>query len=69
MTDEELDAILSQSESITATSGFAESVMAALNSEVSTPQPISFPWKRALPGFAGAVVLLIVGLVLCSCLS
>jgi hypothetical protein len=58
MTDDELDIVLSREERIAASCGFTESVMTALNSEASTPPPIAFPWKWALPGFAAAVVLI-----------
>jgi hypothetical protein len=54
------------SDSILPSSGFAESVMTAVTREATTPAPISFPWKRALPGLvaAGAMaVLLIVAVV------
>jgi hypothetical protein len=58
------------SDSILPSSGFAESVMTAVTREATTPAPISFPWKRALPGLvaAGAMaVLLIVAVVVLLC--
>jgi hypothetical protein len=50
------------SDSILPSSGFAESVMTAVTREATTPAPISFPWKRALPGLvaAGAMAVLLI---------
>lgn len=61
--DDELDRILSEDEEILPSSGFAASVMEAVGREASTPPPIPFPWKRALPGLAAAALALVLGLV------
>lgn len=58
MTDSELDFLLARQETITPSSGFIESVMNTVRSEAFTPHPIPFPWKRALPGFVAAAILL-----------
>lgn len=50
MTDDELDRILSQEEDIVPSSGFAGGVMDAVRNQASTPPPIPFPWRRAIPG-------------------
>jgi hypothetical protein len=56
---EELDRALSAEQEIVPSSGFTDAVMEAVHREATTPPPISFPWKCALPGlvFAGFVVL------------
>ena len=57
LTDPEFDAaLLNESDTILPSSGFADSVMAAVREQASAPPPIPFPWKRALPGFAAAVL-------------
>jgi hypothetical protein len=48
----ELDQILLEHDVLVPSSGFAASVMDAIHQEMSVPAPISFPWKRAIPGFA-----------------
>jgi hypothetical protein len=58
----EINSILSREDEILPSSGFATSVMDAVRREATTPAPIPFPWKRALPGlvvgaFAIALVL------------
>jgi hypothetical protein len=65
MRNEEVDRILSrigsEKEEIIASSGFTASVMEAVRREATTPPPIPFPWKHALPGLAaGCVALLLV---------
>jgi hypothetical protein len=60
--DDELDRILSEVEEILPSSGFAASVMEAVRREASTPPPIPFPWKRALPGLAAAALALVLAL-------
>jgi hypothetical protein len=61
MTDAQLDsALLSESDALLPSSGFTDSVMAAVREEAMAPPPIPFPWKRALPGMA-AVVLAVCG--------
>ncbi len=59
---DELDRILSEGEEILPSAGFTASVMQADRREASTPPPIPFPWKRALPGLAAAVAAVGVGL-------
>ena len=60
LTDVRMDAALDAREDwILPSSGFAEAVMAAVHRENEAPEPIPFPWRRALPGLvAGAVALL-----------
>jgi len=55
-------ALLADHDAILPSSGFADSVMAAITREAAVPAPIAFPWKRALPGLAavaavGAILL------------
>jgi hypothetical protein len=49
-------AFLADREAILPSSGFADSVMAAVHREAVLPAPIPFPWMRALPGFAAVIV-------------
>ncbi len=58
MRDADLDRILSKEEEILPSSGFAASVMEAVGREAAAPPPIPFPWKRALPGFCAAGLVL-----------
>lgn len=58
MKDEELDRILAVQKEILPSSGFTDSVMEAVRTEARTPQPIPFPWLRALPGLVAAGVML-----------
>ena len=63
---DQLDHILSESDEIIPSSGFAASVMEAVQREAAAPPPIPFPWKRALPGLAVAAfafISLLVGAV------
>ena len=66
MRRDDIDRILSTEQEIAPSSGFASSVMAAVQSEAAAPPPIPFPWKRALPGLAAVgialVSILIVGI-------
>ncbi len=57
-----LDRILGAEGELVPSSGFVASVMDRVREEAAAPQPIPFPWKRALPGMivAGA------GLVWCA---
>jgi len=68
LTAADLDRSLNvEQDTILPSSGFAESVMTAMQHEASAPAPIPFPWRRAVPGlFAAAVVLvaLIAGVIL-----
>jgi hypothetical protein len=66
MMEDELDRIVSMQDEITPSSGFVMSVMDAVREEASAPQPIPFPWMRALPVFAALGIVLamvIVGIV------
>ena len=58
MKDTDLDRILSQEEEILPSSGFAASVMEAVQREANATPPIPFPWKRALPGLCAAGLML-----------
>ncbi|HEY1242567.1 MAG TPA: hypothetical protein VGF16_18525 [Bryobacteraceae bacterium] len=60
MRDEELDRILSDEPGVVPSSGFTVAVMEAVRREAATPPPIPFPWKRALPGLAAWLVVLVV---------
>jgi hypothetical protein len=51
-----LDRILLDQETLLPSSGFAVSVMDAIQNDASAPEPIPFPWKRALPGIAALLV-------------
>lgn len=57
-----LDRILASEEELAPSSGFAASVMDRVLQEATAPQPIPFPWKRALPG----MILALAGLVWCA---
>lgn len=57
MTHDELDRILSHKDEITPSSGFVNSVMDAVRQDASTPAPIPFPWRRALPGMIAGVII------------
>lgn len=58
MTDDDLDQVLGPEDEIVPSSGFAAGVMEAVRREASAPLPLPFPWKRALPGLAAAVLAL-----------
>ena len=57
MKDEMLDRILANEEELIPSSGFAASVMDHIREEAAAPQPIPFPWKRAVPGIALAAAV------------
>jgi hypothetical protein len=61
---DDLDRILSGEREIVPSSGFVASVMDAVQRESAAPQPIPFPWKRALPGLfaAGLALVSVLGL-------
>jgi hypothetical protein len=63
MSHDEIDRILSRDEEILPSSGFAASVMDAVRREAAVLPPIPFPWRRALPLFAAAVVALVLVVV------
>ena len=50
-------ALLADRDALVPSSGFAASVMSALQASAA-PAPIPFPFKRAIPGFAAAVLAL-----------
>jgi len=56
VTRDALDRILSAEDRIVPSSGFADSVMDAVRREATTPPPIPFPWKPALPGLIAGIV-------------
>jgi hypothetical protein len=49
--DDDIGRVLSGRDGVASSSGFAASVMDALEQEAGTPPPIPFPWARVLPGF------------------
>ncbi|HEX4321820.1 MAG TPA: hypothetical protein VHZ52_12990 [Acidobacteriaceae bacterium] len=53
-----LDPILLNQDTLLPSSGFAASVMDAIQQQASAPAPIPFPWKWALPGIAAIVAAL-----------
>ncbi len=60
MTDQEMNvALRGRDDNILPSSGFLDSVMAAVQGEASALPAIPFPWKRAVPGIVGSVVVLI----------
>jgi hypothetical protein len=56
-----LDRILASEDELAPSSGFAASVMDRVRQEAAAPEPIPFPWRRALPG----MIVVGVGLVWC----
>jgi hypothetical protein len=58
MNDAEIDPILSGQDEIHPSAGFVACVMDAVRREATAPPPIPFPWKRALPGLAVALVVM-----------
>jgi len=56
---EDLDRMLSRQENIVPSFGFVGSVMDAIECAASTPPPIPFPWKHALPGLAACLITLV----------
>jgi len=63
VSNDDIDRVLSNEDSIVPSSGFAASVMEAVQREAETLPPIPFPWKRALPGLVSCVGALIILLV------
>jgi hypothetical protein len=58
VTPEELDRALARdAEGVRASPRFAAAVMAAVRREAQVPPPIPFPWTRAAPGIAAALLL------------
>jgi hypothetical protein len=62
LTDPDLDrALAADHDCILPSSGFVGSVMNTVYAEAAAPVPLTFPWKRALPGLTvGAVVVVAV---------
>jgi hypothetical protein len=58
MNDAEIDPVLSGQDEILPSAGFVACVMDAVRREAAVPPPIPFPWKRALPGLALALVVM-----------
>ena len=59
MTPEEIDRALARDAAgVRASPRFAASVMAAVRREAKVPPPLPFPWTRAAPGIAAAVLTL-----------
>jgi len=58
MNHDNLDYLLSHEADIVPSSGFTASLMNAVDAQAQAPAPIAFPWKRALPGMAAAVLSL-----------
>ena len=50
MTTNKIDKILATEQELIPFSGFLSAVMERVNEEAAAPQPIPFPWKRAVPG-------------------
>lgn len=48
--DAEIDHILATDDELIPSSGFMAAVMERVEQEAAAPQPIPFPWKRAIPG-------------------
>ena len=60
MTEQEIDVVLQgETDNVLPSSGFLQSVMAAVQSEAASLPAIPFPWKRALPGLVGSFGILI----------
>jgi hypothetical protein len=59
MNQEDLDRMFSRQENIIPSSGFVGSVMDAIECAASTPPPIPFPWKHALPGLAAWLIAVV----------
>jgi cytochrome c-type biogenesis protein CcmH/NrfG len=58
-----LDRILLGQDTLLPSSGFASSVMDAIQQQASAPAPIPFPWKWALPGIVALLAALMAALV------
>jgi hypothetical protein len=56
MKNEKIDRILADEEALLPSSGFVGAVMERIREEAAAPQPIPFPWKRALLGAVAACV-------------
>jgi len=58
MARDDLDRILGEEHEIIPSIGFVHAVMEAVQRQAEAPPAIPFPWKRALPGMAGAALAL-----------
>jgi len=64
MTPEDMDRVLARdAEGVRASPRFAAAVMAAVRREAKAPPPIPFPWTRAVPGIAAALLLVVFAVV------
>jgi len=54
MRHDEIERALRAEPLLEPSAGFAASVMAAVRAEATTPPPLAFPWRRALPAIACA---------------
>jgi hypothetical protein len=63
MKPDEIDRILGSEEPIVPSSGFTASVMETIRSNAVAPEPISFPWRRAIPGVAAGAIAVAVLLI------
>ena len=54
-TTRDMDAALGGEERIVPSSGFLDRVMDAVRREAREPEPLPFPWLRALPGLTAAL--------------
>ncbi|WP_263350947.1 hypothetical protein [Acidicapsa acidisoli] len=57
-----LDKILLTQDTLLPSSGFAQSVLDAIQQESAAPAPLPFPWKFALPGLALLFIACVAGL-------
>lgn len=55
MTNDAIERILVDEETLTPSAGFLASVMRAVQREAAVSPPLGFPWLRALPGVLAAV--------------
>lgn len=56
MRDDNVDRVLAKNDELVPSSGFTNSVMAAVRREAGTPPPLAFPLWRALPGWVAAAI-------------
>ena len=56
----QLERILAHEDALVPSSGFAASVMDAIQEQAAEPAPIPFPWKLALPGIAALVAAIVI---------
>ena len=56
----QLDRILAHEDALVPSSGFAASVMDAIQEQAAEPAPIPFPWKLALPGIAALIATIVI---------